>query len=1536
MPNRNGFRVIQVLSAAALIALCAARAPAVIIITEILYHPPGGGSTLEFIEIHNETPDPMDITGYYFTAGIDFTFTERTFLDPGAYIVVCADVDQVKSVYGITNAVGNWNRDTALDNGGERISLANPAGVVEASVSYNDRGKWPSGADGTGHSLEIISPYMEMDDPDSWALSGELGGSPGKANTASADGPPIRVNEALTRAAARWVELYNASGAPVELSGYYISTNPSNLQQAAIPPGTSLAPGQWLTLGDAQLGLDFTPDLTGRTWIGLVAPAGNKVIDARTFAPTHDDRSEARIPDGGSVFSEAADPTPGAANGYAVVEDIVINEVHYHPLDNEANEYVELYNRGSAAVDLTGWSFTDGINFDLPPGQIIGPDSFLVIAKEPEQVRSTYGLSSTQVIGPADSLAWDRFGVLSNEGERVTLSDPLGNIADTVRYEDGGEWPAWSDAGGSSMELIDPFQENSAPGAWDASDDSSRSVARKYEYKGMYTGADASGSTAEFHILLAGAGITLVDDLKMISRTRTVEPLSIYIESGEVWKYFKGLSEPSDPPTRWTEMDFDDSTWLSGPTVIGFGEASPGTPLDDMKGAYSSFYVRKDFQVPDPAAVENLVLEIEYDDGYAAYLNGTEIASNNLRPDGRAFNSTAIGSRENAKDILDLTDRKDLLVSGRNVISVQVHNATLLGSDARFTARLLNGHFSITEGTNLFRDGVFDTDAFKPNYLIEGNHIRSGRTAVDPITGAGSLKVIATGDGDNKVNRIETSNTGLGAAVSRVEYEISFNARWIVGAPTLLTHGAYVGSSPPSYAASTRLDIPVGGTPGAVNSVTRRQIALTGSSNVGPVITRVKHAPVVPAADEPVTVSARIRDSDPITEATLFYSIDAPKPAGDPLLLSVTMADPDGDGIYTAEVPGQILKKRVVFFITAKDSKGQSGRFPRDHASRTHPLLLDPAAATPNDHDYVVYRHDTVPPPGRIHSYRFWVHTGIETYLSSRRLLSNDLVDSTFIFNNRDVYYNTKLRFSGSPFARQAWSESYRIRMPADKPLHGAIESFNLEDHQNGGARVGNERISHYLIRYNQGPTRAPYSIQWLVQHQVNDRVNEIREHVQTPNAEFIQRWWPEDTVRHFFEMDDRHIINDGGTRDGNADGRLLYPPYGPTTLGADKEQYRYYFNPRLDEDLDDFSELIEFAKVMTPTITPNDQFDQVIWDTADVEALCRVWAIRLNTDDWDQWSGTRGKNCYLYKGDVSGLWYLLPWDMELTYAPGGTGSFMPPALTPSSSPPYNPGSFLEVNRMLSRPAVKRVFYGVMKEMLNKQFHSAFLSPFMAKLDTVGVTNTAIGKPGGFIDQRRNQLLSRVNPVSSPAVDFVVTTNGGAAITQEGSRLVLDGKAPVDIVRIIAASNGKELDPPLQVAFSSTDVLGWQASGFLPVGENRLVLVGLNGEGSIVDTVEITVTVTPGRGLFIRGDADVNGEPNVTDAVVVLRHLFQGASAPPCLDAADADDTGVLDLTDAVYLLRALFQGGTAPPAPYPERGTDVTADELDCGAGLE
>ena len=82
---------------------------------------------------------------------------------------------------------------------------------------------------------------------------------------------------------------------------------------------------------------------------------------------------------------------------------------------------------------------------------------------------------------------------------------------------------------------------------------------------------------------------------------------------------------------------------------------------------------------------------------------------------------------------------------------------------------------------------------------------------------------------------------------------------------------------------------------------------------------------------------------------------------------------------------------------------------------------------------------------------------------------------------------------------------------------------------------------------------------------------------------------------------------------------------------------------------------------------------------------------------------------------------------------------------------------------------------------------------------------------------------------------------------------------------------------------------------------------------------------------FIRGDADADGQPRLTDAVVTLLYLFQGGLALPCLDAADSNDDGIVNIADPIYTLSYLFLGGPAPPAPFPQPGSDLTGDALGC-----
>lgn len=82
--------------------------------------------------------------------------------------------------------------------------------------------------------------------------------------------------------------------------------------------------------------------------------------------------------------------------------------------------------------------------------------------------------------------------------------------------------------------------------------------------------------------------------------------------------------------------------------------------------------------------------------------------------------------------------------------------------------------------------------------------------------------------------------------------------------------------------------------------------------------------------------------------------------------------------------------------------------------------------------------------------------------------------------------------------------------------------------------------------------------------------------------------------------------------------------------------------------------------------------------------------------------------------------------------------------------------------------------------------------------------------------------------------------------------------------------------------------------------------------------------------LFIRGDANCDGQIDIADVIFTLEYLFMLGVAPGCLDAADSNDDGAVDIADAVTTLFVLFEGASMA-APYPNPGFDPTPDTLTC-----
>ncbi|HTG43279.1 MAG TPA: metallophosphoesterase family protein, partial [Verrucomicrobiae bacterium] len=173
------------------------------------------------------------------------------------------------------------------------------------------------------------------------------------------------------------------------------------------------------------------------------------------------------------------------------------------------------------------------------------------------------------------------------------------------------------------------------------------------------------------------------------------------IRVGDFWRYFKGVNEPGSPLGAWRLPEFDDRNWplgLSGFSTLTYTSANTpeATALQDFGLGYNTVYFRKDFIVAQPASLAALLLRIDYDDGFIAYLNGREVARRGIAgtaDEPLAAGSLAANHPRGPTEEIDVSHALPLLRTGTNLLAIQVLGSSPADYSFAFIAELA-GNFT--------------------------------------------------------------------------------------------------------------------------------------------------------------------------------------------------------------------------------------------------------------------------------------------------------------------------------------------------------------------------------------------------------------------------------------------------------------------------------------------------------------------------------------------------------------------------------------------------------------------------------------------------------------------------------------------------------------------------------------------------------------------------------------------------------------------------------------------------------------------------
>ena len=623
--------------------------------------------------------------------------------------------------------------------------------------------------------------------------------------------------------------------------------------------------------------------------------------------------------------------------------DIVINEIMYHTAEtNPCSEFLEIYNKGTTPVDLSGWYLQDEqqVMYTLPTNTILSAGGYLVFYKENNAV-SCYGLNPSFSFGPYD-------GKLNNAGEHIILRNAANLIIDQVNYSDTVPWPTEPDGAGPSLELISPVADNSNPANWGLGQ--------------LYSPGTANNPSQP-----GGGDIVIAEIMYKPLKERYMHTLnSNWASNPYSWKdgddpagefielYNRGW-QPIDL-TNWKVTDeqgllyqFTSSAILNPDSYLVIcSDAAAISARYGISNTYGNFTTAGDRLSNGGERItllnsNGLVIDsVNYNDKPPWPLAPDQLGSSlecldSYSDNGRPENWRAFSLEEPAPQA---THQWQYLEVTGNATSQRIYfyiNGIGQWLVDQITVTPAGG------GPNLISNGSFEPN--DSGWFKSGNHTETHRTTSDYYDGTGSEYLVSSGIGGSLVNSLYREDlTGLTVGQN---YTISCWLKYLIGHETLTfrlsgstsTNGIFKtatadglgGAYPPNPVVGDEIYYNRG-TPGQANSAS--------STGLPPFINveEIANLPIKPTSTDPVIITAEVSSDVTITNVSLHYEVFVAPYQSLIVTNDIDMFDNGlsgdgvaGDGKYGAILPPLSSQTLVRYRITATDDTARTWTYPDEY-----------------------------------------------------------------------------------------------------------------------------------------------------------------------------------------------------------------------------------------------------------------------------------------------------------------------------------------------------------------------------------------------------------------------------------------------------------------------------------------------------------------------------------------------------------------------------------------------------------------------------